>query len=142
MKKKRGRRPEIGLLPEEVIVLASIVRRNKRYKPEYGTVASVYLNRLRTGMPLQAEYTVKVCIRGHVIKESPKGVGNRFSYNTYMYRGLPRDRSDMVSDVIGGVLNAPSNNYLYFLCHICGRKQHFHKTLFRTSPEYASLPGS
>lgn len=135
---KRQQANKIGLLPEEVIVLASIVQKETNYKPEYGTVASVYLNRLRTGMPLQADPTVKFALRDMSIKRIlKKDLETDSPYNTYMYRGLPPGPIGLPeSDVISGVLNAPSNNYLYF-CAIFGSGKHAFSKTYSEHLEYA-----
>ena len=49
----------IGFTPEEVATLASIVEEETANKAEKPMVAGLYINRLHTGMPLQADPTVK-----------------------------------------------------------------------------------
>lgn len=115
----------IGLKPEEVIVLASIVQKETNFQPEYGTVASVYLNRIRLGMPLQADPTVKFALKDMSIKRIlNKDLQTDSPYNTYKNIGLPPGPIGLPeSNVINGVLNAPINNYLYF-CAIFGSGKH------------------
>ena len=48
----------IGFTPEEVATLASIVEEETANKAEKPMVAGLYINRLHTGMPLQADTTV------------------------------------------------------------------------------------
>ena len=104
-----------GLTPVEVSVLASIVDGESQYAPEQPTIAGVYLNRLRTGMPLQADPTVAFCfdysltrvLRSHLNVDSP--------YNTYRYAGLPPGPiSCPPKSCLEAVLNAQQHNYLYF----------------------------
>src|SRR5690606_6796648 len=48
---RKQKAQSIDLSSEDVIVLASIVQKETNHKPEYGTIASVYLNRIKLGMP-------------------------------------------------------------------------------------------
>ncbi len=104
-----------GLSPEEVSILASIVDGETRYVPEQPTIAGVYLNRLRTGMKLQADPTVAYCygytlnriFRRHLEIDSP--------YNTYRYMGLPPGPiSCPPKSCLEAVLNAEKHNYIFF----------------------------
>ena len=103
------------LTPQEVSTLASIVDGETRYVPEQPSVAAVYLNRLRTGMKLQADPTVAYCfdyqlrriLRSHLQVESP--------YNTYMYAGLPPGPiSCPPKSCLEAVLHPDSHNYIFF----------------------------
>ena len=104
-----------GLTPTQVSTLASIVDGESHYAPELPTVAGVYLNRLRVGMPLQADPTVNYCygytltriLRRHLDIDSP--------YNTYKYAGLPPGPiSCPPKNCLEAVLYAQNHNYLYF----------------------------
>jgi len=104
-----------GLTPKEVSVLASIVDGETRYVPEQPAIAAVYLNRLRIGMPLQADPTVAFCfdykprriLHSHLEVDSP--------YNTYKNRGLPPGPiSCPPKSCLEAVLHPDSHNYLYF----------------------------
>ena len=104
-----------GLTPDQVSTLASIVDGETQYQPEQPTVAGVYLNRLRIGMPLQADptvafcydYTLKRVLRRHLEIDSP--------YNTYRYAGLPPGPiSCPPKNCLEAVLHAQNHNYLYF----------------------------
>ncbi len=104
------------LTPMEVMILASIVEEETNKNDEKPQVASVYLNRLKYNMKLQADPTVKFALNDFAIKrilnihleqESP--------YNTYMYAGLPPGPIATPSKAsINAVLNAPDTKYLYF----------------------------
>lgn len=104
-----------GLTPEEASTLASIVDGETQYVPEQPTIACVYLNRLRTGMKLQADPTVAYCfdyeprriLRWMLLTDSP--------YNTYMHYGLPPGPiSCPPKSCLEAVLHPDRHNYLYF----------------------------
>lgn len=104
-----------GLTPDQVYTLASIVDEETAYNPEKPDVAGMYLNRLRCGMPLQADPTIKFALgdfglrrirHGHLTVESP--------YNTYMNTGLPPGPIRVASVAgINAVLNHTEHHYLY-----------------------------
>ena len=104
-----------GLTKNEAVTLASIVNGETRYVPEMPTIAGVYLNRLRSGMKLQADPTVAYCfnyslnriLKVHLAVDSP--------YNTYKYFGLPPGPiSCPPKACLEAVLNPASHNYLFF----------------------------
>ena len=57
-----AKRKRSGLSRLEVMTLASIVYEETRATDEMATVAGVYINRLKKGMPLQADPTVKYAV--------------------------------------------------------------------------------
>jgi UPF0755 protein len=105
----------IGLTPVEVSVLASVVEEETAVAAEYPVVAGLYINRLRRGMLLQADPTVRYAVGdftlrrilfAHLETDSP--------YNTYIYSGLP-PAPIRIPTMMGldGVLNHAKHNYLY-----------------------------
>ena len=77
---------------EEAIILASVVEKETAKPSERTMVAGVYTNRLRMGMPLQADPTIIYPITrgrplGRQIRRSE--IEARNGYNTYSMRGLP-----------------------------------------------------
>jgi len=107
---------KLGLSPAEVITIASIVEEETNYNPEKPNIASVYLNRLRTGMKLQADPTAKFAYGDFTIKRITSVVTSFPSpYNTYYTMGLPPGPICTPSKKsIEAVLNAPKTDYLYF----------------------------
>ena len=104
-----------GLSREQVSILASIVDGESKYVPEQPSIAAVYLNRLRSGMKLQADPTVAYCfdyklnriLKSHLLVDSP--------YNTYMHAGLPPGPiSCPPKSCLEAVLHPDSHHYLYF----------------------------
>ncbi|PIB34198.1 aminodeoxychorismate lyase [Reichenbachiella sp. 5M10] len=105
----------IGLNPKQISVLASIVQAETIMSDERPVVAGLYLNRLRRGIPLQADPTlvfaaqdfeIKRVLTKHTLIESP--------YNTYKYTGLPPGPINMPSiSSLDAVLNYKEHRYIY-----------------------------
>lgn len=100
----------------DIIILASIVEEETNDNEEKPLIASVYLNRLRKGIPLQADPTVKYAVgdfslrrilNKHLAAESP--------FNTYLHKGLPPAPICLPSAAsVDAVLKAPETSFLYF----------------------------
>lgn len=113
---RKAKAENIGLTPVEVSILASIVCEETNYVPEMPKVAGVYMNRLKRGMKLDADPTVKFALNDpsirrilfrHLEVDSP--------YNTYKYAGLPPGPITVPSiKGLEAVLNYEHHNYLYF----------------------------
>ena len=107
-----------GILPsfKEVIILASIVEEESNHNPEKPLIASVYLNRLKKGMPLQADPTVKYAVGDFSLRRIlNKHLATESPFNTYLHTGLPPAPICLPSDAsVKAVLNAPETGYLYF----------------------------
>lgn len=105
----------------EVLILASIVQKETPIKREMPIVASVYLNRLRINMRLQACPTVVYALtRGEGDMHGEPLLSNHLKlvspYNTYTNAGLPpAPISNVGKDAIRAVLNPSLTNYLYFV---------------------------
>lgn len=105
----------------EVITLASIVQKETPKVSEMPIVASVYINRLKKRMRLQADPTVvyaitdglgdmrgKALFSGHLKTNNP--------YNTYVNYGLPpAPIANVGRNAIAAVLNPADTNYLFFV---------------------------
>ncbi|WP_179020024.1 endolytic transglycosylase MltG [Winogradskyella forsetii] len=119
---RKAKAKSLNLTPNEVITLASIVHEESKQADEQPRVAGVYLNRLRIGMPLQADPTLKFAayqlplykntiirrvLNVHKSIDSP--------YNTYKNTGLPPGLIAMPDlSAIKAVLNPEKHSYLYF----------------------------
>ncbi|MCU6452956.1 endolytic transglycosylase MltG [Sphingomonas sp. A2-49] len=116
----KARKPGIAVTtPEQAIVLASIVEKETGKPSERRTVAAVYGNRLRNGMPLQADPTVIYPITrgrplGRRILRSELQARN--GYNTYAEAGLPIGPiANPGRASIDAVLDPASSKALYFV---------------------------
>lgn len=105
----------IGLDPNEVCTLASIIDEETSNNPEKPMIARMYLNRLKKGMPLQADPTVKFALKDFALKRIYHDMLNvKSPYNTYKNTGLPPGPIKIASVAgIDAVLNAANHNYLY-----------------------------
>ena len=101
---------------KDLIILASIVEEETNHGPEKPMIASVYLNRLKRGMPLQADPTVKYAVGDFTLRRIlNKHLEVESPFNTYLHTGLPPAPICLPSKAtIDAVLNAPESNYLYF----------------------------
>lgn len=112
----------LGLTPEEVATLASIVQSETYMTDEMSKVAGLYLNRLDKSIKLQADPTVKYAyekanpdqpkvrrvLYGMLELDSP--------YNTYKYSGLPPGPLAIPEiTAIEAVLNPDKHDYI-FMC--------------------------
>lgn len=79
-------------------------------------VAGVYMNRLRIGMPLQADPTVKFAVGDFSLKRIlHKHLSIDSPYNTYKNTGLPPGPIALPERVaLDAVLNYQKHNYTYF----------------------------
>ncbi len=129
---------KLNLTKNEVITLASIVQKETAKTSERPRIAGVYLNRLKEGMPLQADPTVHHAIKKHtgnydtVIKRTLyRDLEIDSPYNTYKYTGLPPGPISMPDiAAIDAVLNAEQHDYYYFVVDVSNFGYHkFARTL-------------
>ncbi len=116
----------LGLSPHEVVTLASIIEREIIVPQERPIVASVYLNRLRQGIALQADPTVQYAV-GPAIgtlnqasywkrELTAQDLQSGSPYNTYAKPGLPPGPiANPGIDSILAVLQPAQTNFLYFV---------------------------
>lgn len=106
----------LGLTRQQVLTIASIVEEETNANEEKADIASVYLNRLRIGMPLQADPTVKYAIGDFSIRRIRANMLQYDSpYNTYLYPGLPPGPICIPSvSSTDAVLKNKKTDYLFF----------------------------
>jgi UPF0755 protein len=107
---------EKGLDTKEVSTLASIIDDEASMSDEKPRIAGVYLNRLRMGIPLQADPTVKFALNDNSITRIlKKDLLVDSPYNTYLHSGLPPGPIGCATiDGIDAVLNSEKHDYIYF----------------------------
>lgn len=116
---RRQKANALGLTPTQAYILASIVDEETNAVSEKDTIASVYLNRIKKNMPLQADPTIRFALNDFTIKRVYGDHLNVASpYNTYRNTGLPPGPICTPSkNTIDAVLRAPATDYLYFVAH-------------------------
>jgi len=115
---RRARAALMGMSEKEVATLASIVQAEAMHTSEMPTIAGVFLNRLRIGMPLQADPTVQYALgerRSRLLYADIDAVADDL-YNTYTWPGLPPGPiGSPGQDAIEAVLSPAEVPYLYFV---------------------------
>lgn len=116
---RRDKAEKLGFKPGQVYTLASIVAEETNKEEDKLKVASTYLNRLKTGMKLQADPTVKFAMGDFKLNRILlKHLEFQSPYNTYLHTGLPPGPICTVGgNTIDAVLNAPPTDYLYFVAN-------------------------
>lgn len=107
----------LQLTPKEVYTLASIVEEETNMQDDKGKVASVYINRMRKGMKLAADPTVKFAMQDFGLKRIyHKHLEFDSPFNTYKYSGLPPGPICTPSiKTLDAVLDAPETDFIFFV---------------------------
>lgn len=111
-----AKRKRSGLSRLEVMTLASIVYEETRKTDEMPRIAGVYINRLRRGIPLQADPTVKYAMQDFTLRRIlHRHLKTQSPYNTYIHRGLPPSPICMPGkNAIDAVLDFEQHDYIFF----------------------------
>jgi UPF0755 protein len=121
-----------GLTLYQAVILASIVQREVVVAAEMPVVASVFLNRLARGMPLQADATIQYAL-GFVPEEntwwknplSSDDLKTPSPFNTYLHVGLPPSPVDNPGlAALQSVAQPAKTDYLYFRAACDGSGRH------------------
>jgi len=115
-----------GLTMNQIITLASIVEREAVKPEERPLIASVFVNRIKVGMALQADPTVQYAVAADPQSVARNGYWKQqlsrtdlqvvSPYNTYVTTGLPPGPIAAPGlDSIKAVLQPAHTNYLFFV---------------------------
>lgn len=107
---------QIGMTPYQVLILASIIEKEARQPEERSLISAVFHNRLKRGMPLQADPTVIYGVGGIEGRIRKSQLKKDTPYNTYLHRGLPPGPigSPGLSSILAALSPSPVT-YLYFV---------------------------
>lgn len=114
---RRKKAEQHGLKPIEVSILASIIDEEVNKADEKPRIAGVYINRLKRGMLLQADPTIRFALNDFTIRRVlTEHLDIDSPYNTYKNPGLPPGPVRCPSrEGIEAVLNAENHDYLFFV---------------------------
>lgn len=114
--KDRDQIKKSGLNAYEVVTLASIVEREVSKPEDRKVVASVFLNRLNAGMPLESCATIQYILNSTKTIFTYEETRTPSLYNTYLNVGLPKGPIGNPSiESIEAVLFPERTSYFYFL---------------------------
>jgi UPF0755 protein len=121
----------VGLTPEQVLTVASILEYEANKSEDYPKVARVLYNRLAKGMPLQLDSTVSyVSQRSGDVWTTAAERSNTSAYNTYAHPGLPPGPiGSPGEETIKAALNPAEGSWLYFVPDYEADKTRFSTTL-------------
>ena len=114
--RRRHEADSLQMTIPEIVTLASIVEKESNKNDEKPVIAGVYINRIKKGIPLQADptvifawndYSIRRVLKTHTLLKSP--------YNTYFHAGLPPGPICLPSVAsVDAVLRAVDRHYFYF----------------------------
>jgi UPF0755 protein len=114
---QEARAKNIGMTKKQAVTLASIIEREAMVPEERALISSVYHNRLRRKMPLQADPTVQYALgywKQRLLYSDYQTV--KSPYNTYLYAGLPPGPICSPGlPAINAALAPAQTDYLYFV---------------------------
>lgn len=115
---RRARARELEMSEREIMTLASIVQAEARLVEEMPVISAVFHNRLRLGVPLQADPTVQYALterRSRLLYADIDSVAEH-PYNTYTQAGLPPGPIGAAGEAALDATLAPADvSYLYFV---------------------------
>jgi UPF0755 protein len=109
------------LTKAQIVTIASIVEREAKFPQDRPLVASVIINRLNAGMPLQVDATVQYAIGNPsnwwpTLTDSGNNYAPSSPYNSYTNTGLPPTPiSNPGLETLKAVIDAPQTNYLFYV---------------------------
>lgn len=118
------RATELGFSVREVLTLASIIEKEAKTDEERHIISAVFHNRLRKGIPLQADPTAIYGIKSSGEKITTKDLKRKTPYNTYVIKGLPPGpiASPGIKSIIAALYPADVP-YIYFVSNNDGSHQ-------------------
>lgn len=128
---------------DDIIVLASVIEREAAGDEDRGKVASVFVNRINSGMNLESCATVQYILKERKNVLSVEDTKIDSPYNTYMYSGLPIGPiASPGTKAIEAALYPEQTNYMYFLAVADGSGTLFSETFEEHLENQRKIQGS
>ena len=119
-----ARLQELGMTRHQIVTLASIVEREALHAEEAPLIAAVFHNRLKRGMPLQADPTVQYALGSHRSRILYRDLDVDSPYNTYRRPGLPPGPiGSPGTTALEAALFPAQVPFLYFVAHPDGHHE-------------------
>ena len=132
-----NRAAEMGMTRHQIITLASIIEKETGRADERALVSSVFHNRLRRGMPLQADPTVVYGVKEYNGTITKRHLKTPTPYNTYIIPALPPGPICNPSKAaIVATLYPEKTDYLFFVAKDDG--SHVFTTHYRAHSQYVN----
>jgi UPF0755 protein len=117
---------DLNLNKHQILTLASIIEAETPVAKERPIVAGLYINRLRIGMKLDADPTVRYALKNKKKRLTYRDLKVNSPYNTYVHKGLPPGPiCSPGKTAIEAVFNHKKHNYLYFVAKGDGSREHY-----------------
>jgi peptidoglycan lytic transglycosylase G len=114
-----------GLSPYELLIVASMVEKEAETQKDRPLIASVIYNRLRAGMLLQIDATVRYAVNNYKSPITESQLHTPSPFNTYVQKGLPPTPiANPGLDSIQAAAHPASTSYLFFVVKPCGNGEH------------------
>ena len=129
--KGRDNKTSLGSM-KEIVTMASIIQGEAAHNSEMPTISSLYHNRLKKGMRLEADPTVQYALAQKKQRKEKlyfKDYDIKHPYNTYNFKGLPPGPiSNPGRDALIAAISPTKTNYIYMVAHPLKRTHLFAST--------------
>lgn len=109
----------------DVLIVASMIEAEAATEHDRPLIASVIYNRLRLGMPLQIDATVRYAVNNYTSPITESQLHSSSPWNTYVHKGLPPTPIDSPGlQSIQAAAHPAKTSFLYFVVKPCGNGEH------------------